>query len=324
MTRQLYRMFLTITALCAITLGISACLFPDEPTVLQEASPQIVEDETGAEVTVPAGAEVQVIETDDEDATVQPLDAAEVEVEDEAQTEPVDLSTVLVQATFLINREVVNLAGEGIAAVSDIVVDSESGQILYIILEEGGLLGLGAGERAVPLSAFAWGPELVMSLVIDETLLDELPTVEQDWPLATDAAWEEPLVAYWGNLGLELAESTGAIPVRLQSVFGIIAGEIGGALGPIENFLIDLAQGQVRYMAVYASPSFYSVDTMALLPFRFLDIVELEGEFNPVVYTDTELFLSAPSIERDLFLTVDFIDQALVEEIDARWEELGE
>jgi sporulation protein YlmC with PRC-barrel domain len=324
MTNQIYRMFLIPIALCAVALGISACLVDPSPTVLQEASPQVVEDEAGAEVTAPAGVEVETIETDDEAATVQPLDAAEVELEDEEIAEPLDLSTVLVQATYLINRDVFNLAGEEIAEVSDIVVDLGSGQIRYIVLSDEGLLGLGESEWAVPLSAFAWSPELEMSLTIDEALLDELPTVESDWPLVTDEAWDDPLIAYWGNVGVELAEPTDELPIRLQSVFGIVAGEIGGALGPIEDFLIDLGQGQVKYIAVYASPSFYTVDTMTLLPFRFLEIVEVTGEFSPAVYVDTELFLSAPSLERDLFLTVDFIDQPFVEEIDARWEELGD
>lgn len=322
------RMVLTPIVLCIVTLTISACIADTTPRVLQEATPLTDEGEAvpDADATAPAEAQVGTIVVDEEatdTATVQPLDAAEVDTQTADQVDTLDLSAVLVQASFLLNREVVNLEGDNIATVNDLVVDSESGRILYVTINYGGVLGLGTSEYAVPLSALAWSPELNMTLIANEEFLDELPAVESDWPLATDAAWDGQIGAYWTNLGIAVEESTGAIPMRVRSLFGIIAGEAGGALGPIEDLLLDLTAREVNYIAVYASPNFYTVDTIALLPFSLLDMVEVEGELRPVVFADSALFLMAPNMDRDLFQTVDFIDQPFIEEIDARWEELG-
>jgi hypothetical protein len=325
---QTLRMVLTPIVLCAVAWGISACIVDTTPRVLQEATPLTVEGEAIPDVdaTAPAEAQVGTIVVDEEatdTAAVQPLDAAQVDTQTADQVDTLDLSTVLVQASFLLNREVVNLEGDNIATVNDFVVDSENGRILYVILSYGGFLGLGADERAAPLSAFAWNPEVKMMLTVDEALLDNLPTVESDWPLATDAAWNAQIGAYWTELGATVEESTGSIPMRIRPLFGTIAGEIGGALGPIEDLLFDLGQGEVKYIAVFASPNFYTIDTIALLPFSLLDMVEVNGELLPAVFADSALFLMAPNMDRDLFQTVDFIDQPFIEELDTRWEELG-
>jgi sporulation protein YlmC with PRC-barrel domain len=325
---RMLRMVLTPIVLCVVALTISACIVDTTPRVLQEATPLTVEGEAvpDEDATAPAEAQVGTIVIDEEatdTAAVQPLDAAQVDTQTADQVGTLDLSAMLVQASFLLNREVVDLEGDNIATVNDFVVDSESGRILYAILSYGGVLGLGAGERAVPLSVFAWNPELKMTLTVDEELLDNLPTVESDWPLATDATWNDQIGGYWTNLGATVEEPTGAVPMRIGSLFGNIAGETGGALGPIEDLLLDLGQGGVNYIAVYASPSFYTIDTIAFLPFSLLDMIEVDGELRPVVFADSALFLMAPNMDRDLFQTVDLIDQPFIEEIDARWEELG-
>jgi hypothetical protein len=322
------RMALTPIILCVAALGISACLVDTTPRVLQEAAPQTVEGEAvpEADATLPAEAQVGTIVVDEEAtdaAAVQPLDAAQVDTQSADQVGTLDMSTVLVQASFLLNRDVVSLDGNRISTVNDFVVDSESGQILYVTINYGGVLGVGASERAIPLSALAWSPDLNLTFTANEDVLDELPTVESDWPLASDTGWNDQIGAYWTNVGATVEESTGALPMRILPLFGLIAGEMGGALGPIEDLLLDLSQGEVRYIAVYASPSFYTVDTIALLPFSLLDLVEVDGELLPVVYADSALFLMAPNIDRDLFQTVDFIDQPFIDELDTRWEELG-
>jgi hypothetical protein len=325
---RMLRMVLTPIVLCVVALTISACIVDTTPRVLQEATPLTVEGEAvpDADATSPTEAQVGTIVVDEEatdTAAVQPLDAAQVDTQTADQVGTLDLSAVLVQASFLLNREVVDLEGDNIATVNDFVVDSESGRILYIILSYGGVLGLGAGERAVPLSVFAWNPELKMTLTVDEELLDNLPTVESDWPLAMDATWNDQIGGYWTNLGATVEETTGTVPMRIRPLFGTIAGEIGGALGPIEDLLLDLGQREVNYIAVYASPNFYTIDTIAFLPFSLLDMIEVNGELRPVVFADSALFLMAPNMDRDLFQTVDLIDQPFIEEIDARWEELG-
>ncbi|MBX2997736.1 MAG: PRC-barrel domain-containing protein [Caldilineaceae bacterium] len=322
------RMVLTPIVLCVAALGISACLVDNTPRVLQEATPQTVEAEVipDADATVPAEAQVGTIVIDEEatdTAAVQPLDAAQVEAQNADQVSTVDISAVLVQASFLINRDVVSLDGNRIGTVNDFVVDSESGQILYVTVSHGGVLGVGASERAIPLSALAWSPDLNLTLTSNEEVLDGLPAIESDWPLASDPQWNDQIGAYWTNLGTTVEDTTGALPMRIRPLFGMIAGEIGGALGPIEDLLFDLGQRQVRYIAVFASPNFYTVDTIAMLPFSLLDLVEVDRQLLPVVFADSALFLMAPNMDRDLFQTVDFIDQPFIGELDARWEELG-
>jgi hypothetical protein len=323
-----------LSVLWVLAFSLSACLVDTTPRILQvEEEPTVTEEEVITDEDNAVGAEnVEVEELEVEEGEVaesdlEAIDEAEAVVAEDVDTEAaevIDLSTVLVRATFLINREVENADGQDIGVIEDFLVDAETGRILYAIMGYGGLLSIGDEDLAVPLSALAWNPELEMALAVDESVLEALPTVDEEWPLEfTDAAWDDEVFAYWTEQGIDVVDATDSVPIRLAGLFNHPVGEPEALIGPIEDFLLNLGQGEVRYIAVFADPSFYTTDQIVFVPFSQLEVEIIDAEPVPAVVIERETFAAAPLIERSLFLTVNFLDAEFSQALDESWSELS-
>ncbi len=53
-------------------------------------------------------------------------------------------------------REVYNEADENIATISDLIVDRGSGEVMYVVVQTGDILGFGGKKIAIPYDAFRW------------------------------------------------------------------------------------------------------------------------------------------------------------------------
>lgn len=329
------RALIKFGVLLMLAFSLSACLFDTTPRILQtEADPAATEEgvvEGEADAVDPEDinvAELEVEEGEVTEADLEAVDEAEAVTAEDTDNgeaaEVIDLSTILVQATFLINREVENVDGQDIGIVEDFLVDAESGRILYVIIGYGGALSIGDVDLPVPLAALAWNPELEMALAVDESVLEALPPVDEEWPLEIDdAAWDDEIFTYWTDQGVDVPDVTDSIPIRLRELFDLQVGEVGAIIGPVEDLMIDLGQGEVRYIAVFAGPSFYSEDNIVFVPFAYLDVEIIDAEPSPVVVVNQEDFLAAPFMNRSLFLTVDFLDEAFSQRLDESWSDLG-
>lgn len=94
---------------------------------------------------------------------------------------------VLSQARFaadLRGRDVHNSRGEKIGSVNDVVIDLNSGRAPYVIVQSGGVLGMGARERAVPMGALqprlADGKSDGYTLDVSNELWEQAPRLERD------------------------------------------------------------------------------------------------------------------------------------------------
>jgi hypothetical protein len=89
-------------------------------------------------------------------------------------------------ASEIIGRNVVNSAGEGLGEVNRLV---QVNQRLYVVLAEGGFLGLGERDVALPLDAMSMREdELLLRGMTDEDI-EALP--QFDIPSAQDYAADE-------------------------------------------------------------------------------------------------------------------------------------
>lgn len=88
-------------------------------------------------------------------------------------------------ASDLRGRDVRNAQGEKIGAVRDVVVDINSGRAPYVVVQTGGVLGMGARDRAVPMGALK--PRLAddgkhdgYMINVSKELWEQAPVLERD------------------------------------------------------------------------------------------------------------------------------------------------
>lgn len=103
------------------------------------------------------------------------------------------------KATDLMNKKVVNTSGEDLGKLEDIVVDAQSGRILYGVLSFGGFLGMGDKLFAIP-----WGslelPTDAKSFTLSVSK-DRLKAAEGfdkgHWPNFADEQWATKTYKYY-------------------------------------------------------------------------------------------------------------------------------
>lgn len=113
------------------------------------------------------------------------------------QAQPVRLR----QASKLIGMDVKNLQGEDLGNISDIIVNSFTGQIVYAIMEgDTGFLGVGDRNFAIPwksLQPSVSGNELILN--IDKERLARAPYFSRNnWPNFADRQWEIDVYKFYG------------------------------------------------------------------------------------------------------------------------------
>ncbi|NLB83021.1 MAG: PRC-barrel domain containing protein [Synergistaceae bacterium] len=95
----------------------------------------------------------------------------------------------------LVGSNVRNLQGEELGKIEDIVVDVDSGQILYAIMDFGGFLGIGTNSFPVPWDSLApLASEGVFYLNVTKDRLKDAPSWDKD-------KMPEMAAAEWGDVG---------------------------------------------------------------------------------------------------------------------------
>jgi sporulation protein YlmC with PRC-barrel domain len=94
-----------------------------------------------------------------------------------------------------------NLQGQDLGQIEDVLIDPDTAQVRFVILEVGGFLGLGSTSVAVPLSAFQItkeGDKSKWVLDADREKLKNAPKVEgKNYERLYPADVSEPIFVYW-------------------------------------------------------------------------------------------------------------------------------
>jgi len=101
----------------------------------------------------------------------------------------------------IIGSDVVNHQGEKLGSVDDFVVN-EQGQLEYLIISRGGVMGIGASLIAIPLDSVS--PQVTedkeLRINVDKTTLDQAPTFAAgDYPDFADRQWQQESRGYFQN-----------------------------------------------------------------------------------------------------------------------------
>lgn len=99
----------------------------------------------------------------------------------------------LLRASEMMNQAVYNRDEEQVGTITDVVLDTKSGDIKYVALSTGGFLGLGDELHAVPwksLSCETRDGERYCVLDVDQDRLEKAEGFDQDnWPNMADKKW---------------------------------------------------------------------------------------------------------------------------------------
>ncbi len=108
--------------------------------------------------------------------------------------------TVL-SSSSITGDKVVNASGDSLGEIKDLMVDLNTGQVSYAVLEFGGFLGMGSKLFAVPLNAMQVDTEN-KRFVFNHTKesLENAPGFDKDnWPDFADPTFTESVNKYYST-----------------------------------------------------------------------------------------------------------------------------
>jgi sporulation protein YlmC with PRC-barrel domain len=108
--------------------------------------------------------------------------------------------SVILKASDLIGKNVVNPEGKDLGEIKNLAIDAEQGRIAYAILSFGGFLGIGDKLFAIPWGALRVGPggdNFVLN--VNKEKLEKAPGFDSDkWPDLTNREQGTELHTYYG------------------------------------------------------------------------------------------------------------------------------
>lgn len=110
-----------------------------------------------------------------------------------------ELSSDLVKTNEVINVTVKNDKLEKLGKIEEIILDKVNGQVRYVVLSFGGILGIGDKFFALPWSMFHYNKnEECFILNIEKEKLAKAPGFDKShWPNMSLHTWEESIFKYY-------------------------------------------------------------------------------------------------------------------------------
>ncbi len=104
-------------------------------------------------------------------------------------------------ADTLQGDDVINLQGDKLGSIEDIMLDVASGRVAYAVLSFGGILGMGDKLFAIPWSALALDADRkCFVLDVSKDRLEKAPGFDKDhWPSMADQNWASQVYAYYNQ-----------------------------------------------------------------------------------------------------------------------------
>lgn len=118
----------------------------------------------------------------------QDVKEAQKELRQETNKKMLEVS----RASKIIGTDVKNPKGENLGDIKDLVLDPESGQIVYAVVSYGGVLGMGSKLFAIPWSVLRWIRDKdYYVLDMDKETLKKAPGFDKKhWPDSSNK-WEQ-------------------------------------------------------------------------------------------------------------------------------------
>lgn len=117
---------------------------------------------------------------------------------DQMQTDQMQVDKMhsgqMITAEELKGMQVVSQEGEEIGEIKNVKIDQQSGEVQFVTISKGGILGMGGEEIAAPMGAFEFGEEQAR-LTVDQSKLENVPEQTAE---ATDMDYQRDLETHYG------------------------------------------------------------------------------------------------------------------------------
>ena len=106
----------------------------------------------------------------------------------------------IMAADTLEGDSVVNMQGEELGTIQDIMVDVPHGRVAYAVLSTGGVLGIGSKLHAIPWTSLTLDANRKCFILnVDKNRLENAPGFDKDhWPSMADQRWASEVHQYYG------------------------------------------------------------------------------------------------------------------------------
>ncbi len=298
----------TPTVLVEVTKVVTATVLVTEVITDTVTDTEVVTDTVEAEVTpTPMGTTITNTGT-----TTETSEASDVTV----FVGVVDANNRIMRVSELLGANVNDFNQEDVGSMNDLIVNLSNGRVIFATLASGGFLGLGEETYPVPLSAFRYLSDTDEVIVnIDEAQLVGAPGFDSDWPDVTDARYDVEVEQFWRNLGTNVVPARTVAGVRSVSGTVVKASNLlnsslfnpeGENLGDIDDLLIDLGSGQVRYVIVAIGGFLGLGEELRAIPLRAFDL-DTRGVFDDtaaatfILGVDQAVLEQAPTFNADAY-----------------------
>lgn len=108
-------------------------------------------------------------------------------------------SRLTLSATSLIGDKVLNYKEEDLGAVKDIMLDTNTGQIAYIVVSYGGFMGMGDKLFAIPFASCSVDEKnKALRVNVSEDVLKSAPGFDKDqWPDFNNPKFNESIETHY-------------------------------------------------------------------------------------------------------------------------------
>lgn len=185
-----------------------------------------------------------------------------------AQTRSPDL-----RATELIGTAVKSAQGENVGSIEDLIVDPVSQRVQYAVLSFGGFLGIGDKLFAFPVNSFAAGNkenELVLN-VEKEKLKDSPGFDRNNWPDLNDNRYRGDVDRYHKAESADRGAFKPQLARATELIGRVVKDGSGNAAGTIEDLVVNIGKGQVRYVVLELDKAWGREGRMVALPVKALN-----------------------------------------------------
>lgn len=229
-------------------------------------------------------------------------------------------------AATLIGYPVVNQEGAVIGILSDMVINLQTGNLVFAILEYSGAVAIGDNRVPLPLNAFRFAEaNEALILAIDEGALEGQTGFGAEWPNLRDASYIAETATFWEGLNTDLIGSdvtdalratTGVLTTASQLIGITIQEPAGAGFGVIDDLLVNLAEGQLLYAVVTSGGNLDLGEERIVVPLAAFNFEQR----TPTLAVEPTTLETAPRFDPNW--TVGNAEPTWVEEIERYWADL--
>lgn len=183
------------------------------------------------------------------------------------------------RAKDVIGMNVLSPSGEELGKVSDLIVDARSGQLVYAVVNAGGVLGVGGTSNAVPISALHYSTDRHESFTLDLSRIEfqRAPVFSADQlPALADESRAGYIFRHyhqnWQPLeGASQSENTSDSPLRRATTLigdSLRSGE--QVIGLVEDLVVNM-EGRKTALLVDPDERWAKASDRFVVPFSYIN-----------------------------------------------------